>query len=969
MLLLFIHLPAFRQLSRVRADVLADIDGVIKQFAEDTGSAALYEEDGSWLLRLRWPKNGEMRNSSRRMRAFGDRVLELAERFDESERQLQGYNLLLDEIDGFTVPSVIDTLRVRTLQCNADKDLWITSAAAPAFGDHLRFGEGSVAKVLGLAADVDAGEPRLSEFCVRKQLLDELMDSIQRIHLGDGEERFVVVLSEPGDGSTETIHRLLDVLSQNIDDCYWVVTSSAGDLENEPPEKVLGIESGLDYLNPTVHLNDVERAVWDTLKVTDFVQSPVDRMEIDLYQIFALCLSAYERRMSELLLPPVWVCDLTERLPSWAMSVVTRYLQNISVRSGVIPLVLTRSVDELPKIDGIAHFCLRTQPLSAGETQQRIASFVRPGREAGELTEFVQKRPDRSVLGLFHRLQLFSYGEGVDYLAEDPTERLLSHLAMGQEELWRTRAVAMQAISGSLLCEYLESAGYDRDEILSVADSLNELHCDQAPAHRSPREEISAENVKKQIARFVLHRRSEGMALPSMPVIAAVWEGGKSVSAALLVRDYVSWLLECDRCEDTLAFLQELRAEGATADSLIVLDSLRLRAAVLCGSTTGAAQAFAALNARGEAQDASIEGSRRLECTRYLYAEGAFSEGLQSAKDALMIFQQNLPERESEACAFVGLHMLAVSKIEEADAYLSIARENTSVMSSALSAVSGIYAASTQFMRGDLARALRIATAALASSEKAGLRRYQLYLQFLVVRIQMELGRYELCVTLCLDGLSLAQLYDAGSRPVFSRWLRRCQAYAGSLRDAEAGLDDNSQNPEELLFLAEVLLLRGSYEKAARCLARSELGAGKSRFAAAEVIDWSSGFAMLEDRVIPGGGGNSVLGMLIRSFAAYVGCYLDHSERGVDELARITRGDRLSEIDPNNGLYHFQYAHAIGCVSGSGDLDRLTALSKAMKYIQERAAAIGDASEKQSYLHKNYWNARILEDARSGKLI
>ncbi len=969
MLLLYIHLPAFRQLSRIRADVVEELDGAVRRFAVDTVSEQLHGADGFWLLRLRSPQGGEIRSLSHRMRVFCERLLKLKQRFDEFERQIQGYNLLIDEIECNSVPAVLEVLGEQILLSSWDRDLWLTASVAGAFVDHFEVEEGVLARVNGLKAETDRDGPRVAEFCVREGLLGELSSSIQKIYLGEGAERFIVVKSDPGDGALQTVNHHLDILSEKIDDLFWVVTSSVAGREHRTPTQILGVESAVDVFVPTAFLTDIEKSVWDSFKDLNPEQSPADRIEIDLYQYFALYLSAYERRMSELLLPPIWVCDISDGLPAWAIDVVARCLRNLTDRSGVIPVVLIRSGDSLAEADEIAHFLLRTSPLSSEEIEERIASFARTGKDTHDLRQHLQNSPDRTVVALFHRLQLFNYGERADYLAESPTTRLIELLGADRVELWGIYDAAKQIISGPLLDEFLEHAGYDRDSVQAVADYYHDLHFAAVETPVSMLGKSGRENLERLIAEFVLQKTGEATVRPSKQLAEIVWRGSKSVNAAVFVRDYITLLLESDRDEDACFFLKELRGEGASSDALIILDSVRLRTAVVGGASTEAAQIFAALKARGNAKESAIEGNRRLEYTRFLYADGSFQEGLQSAKDALMIFQQHFPEREADACLFVGLHMLAVSKIDEAEAYFNIARESASRMSTALSAVSGIYAASVQFMRGNLTRALRIASSSLAQCETAGLRRFQLYLQFLVIRIQMELGRYELCVNLCLEGLCLSQLYDAVSRSVFSRWLRRCQAYAGSLADAEAGLDETSQNPEELYFLAEVLFFGGNYEKSALCLARAEMQGEKECFAAAEVIRWTTGFAMLEDRAMTGVGGTSVLGMLIRAFRAYVGCYLDRPEHGVNDLARITREDRLSEIDPSNGLYHYQYAHAIGCLSGVGDLDRLTALSKAMKYIQERASVIDDASEKQSYLHKNYWNGRILQEARESKLI
>jgi len=83
----------------------------------------------------------------------------------------------------------------------------------------------------------------------------------------------------------------------------------------------------------------------------------------------------------------------------------------------------------------------------------------------------------------------------------------------------------------------------------------------------------------------------------------------------------------------------------------------------------------------------------------------------------------------------------------------------------------------------------------------------------------------------------------------------------------------------------------------------------------------------------------------------------------------LSREDRLSEHDPNN--YHYYYLHSRVVPHGEGELlvDRLTVLSKALKHVQERATRIDDVKKRQSFLRRNRWNARLIEDAKSLKLM
>ena len=140
-------------------------------------------------------------------------------------------------------------------------------------------------------------------------------------------------------------------------------------------------------------------------------------------------------------------------------------------------------------------------------------------------------------------------------------------------------------------------------------------------------------------------------------------------------------------------------------------------------------------------------------------------------------------------------------------------------------------------------------------------------------------------------------------------------------------------------------------------------------FFPAEGMSWTDGFAMVEDRgIVLKEGMSGILSILSRSLYAYLSSTAAKSDAGLLELSRFTREERFSENDPYNGQYQYYYASALGEHYGLNNLDRITALSKALKHIQERAALMDDAQERQMYLRDNYWNRQILENARASKL-
>ena len=93
------------------------------------------------------------------------------------------------------------------------------------------------------------------------------------------------------------------------------------------------------------------------------------------------------------------------------------------------------------------------------------------------------------------------------------------------------------------------------------------------------------------------------------------------------------------------------------------------------------------------------------------------------------------------------------------------------------------------------------------------------------------------------------------------------------------------------------------------------------------------------------------------------------TEEGVQELHRLTREIKLSEIDPYNRLYYYLYSMIL---PESGDLnieDRNTVLGRAVRDIQQRTSRLDDYAHKTDFLRLNYWNSRLMSRAQSSNLV
>ena len=81
----------------------------------------------------------------------------------------------------------------------------------------------------------------------------------------------------------------------------------------------------------------------------------------------------------------------------------------------------------------------------------------------------------------------------------------------------------------------------------------------------------------------------------------------------------------------------------------------------------------------------------------------------------------------------------------------------------------------------------------------------------------------------------------------------------------------------------------------------------------------------------------------------------------------MIREERLDPLDCHNGLYCYCYSESIVANSGH-DVERATALNRAVKYVLARAARIDEAKVRHEFVQGNHWNRRIMELAKANKL-
>lgn len=339
----------------------------------------------------------------------------------------------------------------------------------------------------------------------------------------------------------------------------------------------------------------------------------------------------------------------------------------------------------------------------------------------------------------------------------------------------------------------------------------------------------------------------------------------------------------------------------------------------------------------------------------------ALSLAAADAKNALLLLQGNQSDRGlSRAYRLLGETELARSRIAEAVDYFGFAAESAERSGERYEALlSAVNGACTQFLIGNLSKAERCAVEAEQRAGDIYQNGWRSWARFMQGRVRFSIGRYDSAAE------TFASLTDEEeSASLFKNWRDRALSFG----DSSIGASFLEHSGDRDFFLVEAAFIQGAYAEAVQ---RADLYLSSieaPRFRNAERLDWSSGFAQIEDRAIGRDGGDRVCRRLARVYRAFSLANSGRAEEAVSDLHLLAKEEPISELDPYDAFYFWALASALKA-SGTPTVDWSTVLSIAFKRLQRRASRIDDAETKRSFISANRWNGALYADAKSINLI
>jgi tetratricopeptide (TPR) repeat protein len=363
-------------------------------------------------------------------------------------------------------------------------------------------------------------------------------------------------------------------------------------------------------------------------------------------------------------------------------------------------------------------------------------------------------------------------------------------------------------------------------------------------------------------------------------------------------------------------------------------------------------------------------GHRALEQARFYLVKGDAPAAAKAAKTGVIQYHEAGDERgERRAETELGAALLAGGRLEEAGEYFGFVARSPAcdafprVRASALAAVS-------RYLLGYFTASVRLADEAIEVAAAAGRREWQAFMLFLRARQQFDVGQFDEAILGLERLLCFARVYGMQrASGVAAAWMGRCLCHAGRASQAAGLWARVGESSEARFFRAEGLFLQGQVGPALDLLAPVDVGRRRPVMDPGERVSWESGFASVEERCVALRRSGGTVLRLLRAFRAYLTGLDGRPEQAMRELYRITREERVSDLDPYLPLYNYWYAATLPEEGGEGTDHKLTILNRAMKHLQQRSSRIENARDRFHLMTSNYWNARLLEEGKARHLV
>jgi tetratricopeptide (TPR) repeat protein len=349
---------------------------------------------------------------------------------------------------------------------------------------------------------------------------------------------------------------------------------------------------------------------------------------------------------------------------------------------------------------------------------------------------------------------------------------------------------------------------------------------------------------------------------------------------------------------------------------------------------------------------------------------------LDIVKEAMLIGQR-YPQGITRVYRLFSLVNLAKHQLRDALDYIAFAVENAERLEQTDTlAVSAYYAASIQFLSGNLSRAEELALEAEQAALRAGQAEWQDRIRFLRGKLRFELGLYEEA----LDRFQSLQDKPVGpvseeQERLIAVWIYRTLVYRGEQLQnplfhgerVEPGLAFPTALGDAFLFEVEASYIGGDYQRTLSLTEQGPVQVSQEGFRYTERPDWRSGFCQCELLLL------DPQDLWERLLLTYRGLALCRSpeanlEPVIEGIQQFLRNELPPDRDTNDIFYFYAYYRMLK-ESGAPEIDISNAVNMAFRRLQHRANRIEDLQTRQVFQMRPYWNHALSLAAKHHKLL
>ena len=995
MFCLLVHLDGFRQLERIRPNIVHDLVALVDQTLSRSGASRQLREGGVSLYLFA----GSAEPDHRQML---DAAFSLRDELERYQDELTDFTIVLEYLANDQPADVMRRLRNSLGRLTEERSVWIGPKGAPVLAADAEVSQhGSFLRVESAVRTSPHKLSECADFMRNDTFAASMLEQIEPWLNAQQRPTIALISCRERVYARENVRHVLRTLYGSACDERWV-TLYPSEREDESVGPIAN-SIAVDFLpHVAALLNSHELKLWHTVEgaLRYIAESPTqfglfDGVEADVLAAFALYLTALFRSLQRDLLPPVIVMENVDLFPLDAVRLLRRVFDRVA--GEFAPLILATSVKPVVPV-GLADIATLHNELPLFGADEVTDHAVRFLSEAAERHIRIADCC-RRTRGL--PLELYFHFVNVQHSLEHPASTRIDVKQQGQESEARAmlerlnqderEILAIAALvgghgAGALVAEISARLGYEQLRVRQVARRLvalglmrdaESMFVETARVRQAVLSSCGSDRkrIEAAVGRTLLTVVDTGQARLTPSLLSIVLSSADDWIPAL--RDLLRHALDARRFERAAKIVTSGADLAACAGNpqLVrqILAGAELRSALLLGDQVRADRLWESRSAfhGRNAFERSVEADTTLEHARYVIARGNRTQAVALCKRAIMLYQEGGDGNGiGRANIEFGNLLLGQEKLSDARDYFVMARPPGSA---AHDDYPTLRARSAElvclFLAGELTRVAGQIDDLRSRSSALGLREADLFLQLLHGRVRFELGYYREALAQFQQALCDAVMYRLSeSRRVLRAWIARCLIYLGDSDSALRALAVLPATEEVRFFRAEALERKGEPEKAlAEISAATQQSA--ALFRSPEQIDWRSGFASIEDRAVGVSGGDSVLGHLTKTFRAYLLALTGEPDQGIAEFHYLTRKEKISAADPYNRLYYYLYSMILPYSHNPDCEDSLTVLGKSVKYMQERSSRIDQYRDKRSFLSANYWNKQLLDSARSHNLL